>query len=68
MTILELLLGIVLFVIASYVFWRIGDENAISPRWRHSLGLESLVVFVVLGGWAGGGSLMIRSVMMAFGN
>jgi hypothetical protein len=68
MFVLQLLLGVVLFAFASYIFWRIGDANAISPRWRNFPGMESLVVLVVLGGWAGGASFVIHSVVTMVSN
>jgi hypothetical protein len=63
---LEFVLGVVLFAFASYIFWRIGDQNAISPRWRDFPGMESVVVLIVLGGWAGGVSFVIHSIMGLF--
>jgi hypothetical protein len=68
MFVLQLLVGVVLFMFASYFFWRIGDANAISPRWRNFPGMESLVVLVVLGGWAGGVSFVIHSVIAIVSN
>jgi hypothetical protein len=63
MFIVEFIVGAILFALATYVFWRIGDEHAISPRWRNSTAMPSLMVLVVLGGWSGGISLVIRSVL-----
>jgi hypothetical protein len=68
MFVVQFLAGGVLFAFASYVFWRIGDATAISPRWRSLPGMESLVVLVVLGGWAGGVSFVIYSIYSAFVN
>ena len=62
MILFELLAGLVLLAFASLVFWRIGQVNALSLRWRNSLGMESLLVLVVLGGWAGGASFVIHFV------
>jgi hypothetical protein len=68
MFVLQLLVGVVLFAFASYFFWRIGEANAISPRWRNLPGMESLVVLIVLGGWAGGASFVIHSVITMISN
>jgi hypothetical protein len=59
----ELLIGLAAFAVASWVFWRIGKEDGISPRVRNMPGMEVIVVTVVLGGWAGGGSLVIHGLM-----
>jgi hypothetical protein len=66
MIILEVLAGIVLLAFASFIFWRVGQESFISQRWRNSLGMECLLVFVVLGGWAGGASFLIHSIALMF--
>ena len=55
--------GLILFALASYVFWRIGQENGIGPRWRNSAAKISLIVLIVLGGWSGGASLVILSIV-----
>jgi hypothetical protein len=63
---LECAVGVVLFAFASYIFWRIGDPHAISPRWRNFPAMESVVVLIVLGGWAGGVSFVIHSILALF--
>ena len=62
MFILVLVAGLVLFVLASYVFWRVGQENGIGPRWRDSAVKIALIVLIVLGGWSGGASLVVLSI------
>jgi hypothetical protein len=62
----ELLGGVMLFALASYIFWRIGQENGIGPRWRMLPGLPSLIVFVVLGGWSGGLGMTIHAITGMF--
>ena len=61
MIMVEILAGAILFALASYAFWRIGDEAAISPRWRSFPGLPSIAVLVVLGGWSAGASFLIHA-------
>jgi hypothetical protein len=62
MLILEFIAGLILLAIGSYVFWRVGQPDGVSPRFRRMPGAESLVVTIVLGGWAGGASLIVHSV------
>ena len=62
MFIIQLIAGAALLAVASYVFWRLGDDKAISPRLRESIGFEALVVFVVLGGWSGGASCLVLAI------
>jgi hypothetical protein len=62
MLLVEFLGGVVVFAVASYIFWRIGQENGISPRLRAMPGLPSLAVFVVLGGWSAGIGMVIHSI------
>jgi len=62
-SVLQLLVGIVSLAVASYIFWRIGQEDGISPRWRNVPGMEVLIVAVVLGGWAAGGSFVIYAIV-----
>jgi hypothetical protein len=45
------------------VFWRIGDEKFISPRWKDSTGTAAFFVLIILGGWAGGISLIIQAIV-----
>ena len=66
MFIVEILTGAILFALASYAFWRIGQEDAISPRWRNFPGLPSIAVLVVLGGWSAGASFLIHAFVTLF--
>ncbi len=67
MFIVQLMAGAALLAIASYVFWRLGDDKAISPRLRDSIGFEALVVLVVLGGWSGGASCIVLAIASLVG-
>jgi hypothetical protein len=62
MLVVEFLAGAALLALGTYVFWRIGRPDGVNPRLRRIPGLESLVVLVVLSGWAGGASLVVHSV------
>jgi hypothetical protein len=64
----QILAGILSLGVASYIYWLIGQEHAIGPRWRSFPGMEVLVVSVVLGGWAAGGSLIIHGAVTLFSN
>jgi hypothetical protein len=66
MLLLELVGGVALFALASFVYWRIGLEDGISPRLRAMSGLPSLAVLVVLGGWSGGVSMVIHAIAGMF--
>ena len=61
MFVLELIAGAALFALASYLFWLIGQNNRISPRWRKFPGLPSIMVLLVLGGWSAGLSFVIHA-------
>jgi hypothetical protein len=63
---LQLLFGIAAVAVASYVFWRIGRPDGVPSRWRSLPGMEVLVVTIVLGGWAGGGSLIVVAITSIF--
>ena len=58
-----LIAGIVLLAVTSYLFWLLGKEGRISPRWRDSNAMEAIWVFMVLSGWAAGGCLVAKSLM-----
>lgn len=60
---LQVIGGAVLVAIGTFVFWRIGQAGGIGPRMERVPGIESLVVFVVLGGWAIGGSLLVQAAI-----
>ena len=62
MMIVELVAGLVLVAVGTFVFWRIGQPDGVSARLRQMPGIESLVVLIVLGGWAGGASFIVHSV------
>ncbi|MBM3528484.1 MAG: hypothetical protein FJX62_10355 [Alphaproteobacteria bacterium] len=64
MLVAEIFVGLILFAIGSYVFWRIGQPDGVSLRLRKLPGIESLVVMTVLGGWAGGASFIVHAVAM----
>jgi hypothetical protein len=53
-----------MIAIGSYVYWRIGQPDGLNPRWRKAPGVEALIVLVVLGGWAGGASVLIKSLIV----
>ncbi len=61
-----LIVAVLMIAIGSYVYWRIGQPDGLSPRWRKLPGVEALIVLVVLGGWAGGASVLIKSVLLMF--
>jgi hypothetical protein len=63
---LLLIAGFALLALTSYLFWRIGKEDGISPRWRNAPGMEGIWVLIILGGWAAGGSLVIKSLAFCF--
>jgi hypothetical protein len=58
--------GIVVFVLTSYLFWLLGKEDRISARWRNATAMESVWVFIILSGWAAGGSLVVKSLTDVF--
>jgi hypothetical protein len=60
----EFLVGALMLAVGSLVFWRIGQPDGLSPRLRTMPGIESLVVPIVLGGWAGGASFIIHAVFV----
>jgi hypothetical protein len=60
--VIELLAGLVAIAVGSYVYWIIGQDHRFSPRWRAMPGVDVLVVGIVLGGWAVGGSLVVHSI------
>jgi hypothetical protein len=55
--------GVILLALTTYLFWLLGKEGRISPRWRDSTRLEAIWVFIILSGWAAGGSLVAKSLM-----
>lgn len=55
--------GAAVFAVTSYLFWLLGKEGGLSPRWRNAPGIESFWVLVILGGWAAGGSLVAQSII-----
>jgi hypothetical protein len=55
--------GAAVFAVTSYLFWLLGQEDRMSPRWRNAPGIESFWVLVILGGWAAGGSLVAKSII-----
>ena len=63
---LELVAGFLLLAIGSIIYWRVDKENGLSPRWRNFPGIDALVVLAVLGGWAGGASLIFQSTVLIF--
>jgi hypothetical protein len=58
-----LVAGIVLLTVTTYVFWLLGKEGRISPRWRDSNAMEAIWVFGILSGWAAGGCLIAQSLI-----
>jgi len=66
MIILELVAGIAALAVASWIFWYIGNEHALSPRMRNSIVVECTVVLVVLGGWTGGISAIADAAVRMF--
>ena len=56
--------GIILITIASYVFWRIDRDDALTARLRTIPTIDALLVLVILGGWAAGGSLIIYAAQI----
>jgi len=61
-----LIAGIAVLAMTSYLFWALGKEGRISPRWRDSTAMESVWVFIILSGWATGGSLVAKSLIDVF--
>jgi hypothetical protein len=61
-----LVVAALLIAIGSYVYWRIGQPDGLSPRWRKLPGVEALIVLIVLGAWTGGASILIKSVLVMF--
>jgi hypothetical protein len=66
MHLLALVGGAALFAIASYLYRWIGQEDGMSAHWRNAPGMDALWVFIILGGWAGGGSLVIKALIFFF--
>lgn len=60
------IVSMLMIAIGSYVYWCVGQPDGVSPRWRKLPGIESLIVLIVLGGWAGGASILIKSVIVIF--
>lgn len=62
LALLGLVAGVLWFALATVVFRRCGPSlDGKSPRWTKWPGMLELVVFVVLGGWALGGAMVIQS-------
>jgi hypothetical protein len=60
---LKLLGGILWFAAATFLFWKLDPKDGERPRWISMAGMQSVIVFVVLGGWALGAALVIHAVM-----
>lgn len=60
------IVAVFMIAIGSYVYWRIGQPDGVHPRWRKVPGIEALIVLIVLGGWAGGASVLIKSLIAIF--
>jgi hypothetical protein len=58
-----LIAGVVVFAMTAYLFWLLGQEGRISPRWRNATAMEAVWVFIILSGWAAGVSLVIKSLV-----
>lgn len=67
MTLLMLLGGILVFGGTSYLFWLLGRENGISPKWRDAGAMESIWVAIILGGWAAGAALAVKALLLLIG-
>jgi len=60
---LELFGGILWFAVATVLFWRLDPKDGKRPRWIEWAGMQSVVVFVVLGGWALGAALVLHAAI-----
>lgn len=65
--ILEFIGGLLLFAFGSAAFWYAGQERAFTPKQRGSAVTANLMVFVVLGGWAGGAGFVAHAIMRMLG-
>lgn len=63
---LMLIAGAAVLAATTYLFWLLGKEGRISPRWRDSTALEAVWCLIILSGWATGGSLIARSLIDLF--
>jgi hypothetical protein len=60
---IELIIGLVLAAGGTAVFHAINPDGEKPRRWTKIPGMEMLVVFAVLGGWAIGASLVIDAAI-----
>jgi hypothetical protein len=58
-----LIAGAAMFANASYFYWRIGQKDGIGRRWLTAPGMTEFWVLVILGGWAGGVTLVVKALM-----
>jgi hypothetical protein len=61
-----LIAGALWFVVATFAFRRCAPADGPAPRWVQAPEMQALVVFVVLGGWALGGSFFIYGLVNLF--
>jgi hypothetical protein len=66
MAAIELIIGLLLAAIGTAVFNAIRPAGDKPRRWTQIPGMEMLVVFAVLGGWAIGTSLVVDAVIRMF--
>jgi hypothetical protein len=61
------IIAIAMIAIASFVFWRIGQEGGIG-RWQKVPAIDALIVLIVYGGWVGGAGILVSLLLKATSN